>query len=197
MRLLRRCALSCCAFLIYGSLLSAQDGSTLYKEHCAGCHDQVTPRIPPRSALQKMPASRIVRTMDIGLMMSIAYPLRREEREAIASFLGTPGGDAPLPPSAFCSARAPSLATRPSGACSGWSPAFTNTRFQPAKDAGLTAAQISNLKLKWVFGFPGDIIAFGAPTIRNRTLFVGGASGAVYAFRRHGRLNPPRLLVVE
>ena len=79
----------CLVLLVWCCPLLAQDGATLCKKHGAACHDQVSPRIPPRSALQKMPGSRILRTMDFGLMMSIAYPLRREEREAIANVLGT------------------------------------------------------------------------------------------------------------
>jgi mono/diheme cytochrome c family protein len=94
MTFLMRSATSCCAVLICASFLCAQDGVTLYKQHCAACHDQISPRIPPRSALQKLSASRILRTLDFGVMMSIAYPLRRQEREAIATFLGTPGQDA-------------------------------------------------------------------------------------------------------
>jgi polyvinyl alcohol dehydrogenase (cytochrome) len=177
---LMRSATSCCAVLICASFLSAQEGVTLYKQHCAACHDQISPRIPPRSALQKMSASRILRTLDFGVMMSIAYPLRQQEREAIASFLGTAGEDAPFPARAFCSEQGPSLST-PSANWIGWSPTFSNTRFQSAEDAGLTAAQVPNLKLKWAFGFRGDIIAFGAPTIRSGTLFTGSASGTVHA----------------
>jgi mono/diheme cytochrome c family protein len=94
MTFLKRSASSCSAVLICASFVSAQDGATLYKQHCAACHDQISPRIPPRSAVQKMSASRILRTLDFGVMMSIAYPLRRQEREAIANFLGTPGEDA-------------------------------------------------------------------------------------------------------
>ena len=129
MTFLMRSAMSCCAVLICASFLSAQDGLTLYKQHCAACHDQISPRIPPRSALQKMPASRILRTLDFGAMMSIAYPLRRQEREAIANFLGTPGEDAPFPASAYCSEQGPSLST-PSANWIGWSPTFSNTRSQ-------------------------------------------------------------------
>src|SRR5260370_29759413 len=61
-----RSATICCAVLICASSLSAQDGVTLYKQHCASCHDQISPRIPPRSALQKLSASRILRTLDFG-----------------------------------------------------------------------------------------------------------------------------------
>ena len=50
-----------------------------------------------------MSATRILRTLDFGLMMSIAYPMQRNEREAVARFLGTGSDEAP-PPRAFCKA---------------------------------------------------------------------------------------------
>ena len=62
-------------------------GESVYKQRCAGCHDQVNPRIPPRSALSQMPATRILRTLDFGAMMTIAYPMSRNEREAVAAYL--------------------------------------------------------------------------------------------------------------
>jgi polyvinyl alcohol dehydrogenase (cytochrome) len=64
---------------------------------------------------------------------------------------------------------------------SGWSPATANTRFQSAESAGLTAADVPKLQLKWAFGFAGDVTAFAAPTIVNGTIFVGSAGGAVHA----------------
>ena len=153
------------AALFLGSLPALSDDATLpsgeaiYLKRCAACHDQITPRIPPRAALQKMSAARILRTLDFGVMMSVAYPLHREEREAVAKFLGTPGDDAPLPASAFCFNKELSLSITPSPNWPGWSPTFSNARFQSTEDAGITAAQVSHLKLKWAFGFAGDIIA--------------------------------------
>ena len=181
MRLLLRSATGCCAVLICASFLSAQDGAALYEQHCAACHDQISRTIPPRSALQKMSARRILRALDFGLMASIGNPLQRGEREAIASFLGTAGEDVSFPSSAFCSQAGPAILSTPSANWMGWSPTFANTRFQSTEAAGLTAAQVPNLKLKWAFGFPGDITAFGASTIRSGTLFTGSASGTVYA----------------
>jgi len=80
-----------CTFVLQSAPYFGQDGATLYKLHCSVCHDQVSSGIPPRGMLQKMSARRILRAMDAGLMMSVAAPLRRNEREAIASSLGTPG----------------------------------------------------------------------------------------------------------
>jgi len=119
--------------------------------------------------------------MDFGLMMSIAYPLRREDRKAIANFLGTKAKEEPFPPGAYCPEKEPSLSAKSAGNWTGWSPTFSNTRFQSSEAAGLATSQIPNLKLKWAFGFPGDTTAFGAPTIQGEALFTGSASGIVAA----------------
>src|SRR5947209_10117526 len=115
--------------LLAGSRLQAGpvSGEEIYRTRCAGCHEQVNARIPTREALQKMSASRILRTLDFGLMMSIAYPLRREEREAVASFLGTATDDTAIPRSAFCAARQQILSGRTGGNWNGWSPSPSNT----------------------------------------------------------------------
>ncbi len=74
----------------------------MYAEYCAACHEQVDTRIPTRDALAKMSPARILRTLDFGQMMSIAYPMRRDEREAVARFLGKGKDETALPASAFC-----------------------------------------------------------------------------------------------
>src|ERR1019366_6867887 len=74
-------------------------GAEVYQKRCATCHDQMSSQAPLRDVLQKMSAARILRTLDFGLMMGVAYPMKRDEREAVASFLGTEGEDAPPPAS--------------------------------------------------------------------------------------------------
>jgi polyvinyl alcohol dehydrogenase (cytochrome) len=160
---------------------SPPSGAELYARHCASCHDQDSPRIPPRDALTKMSPARILRTLDFGLMMSVAYPLKRAEREAVAAFLGTGPDEAAPPAQAMCKAGRPLAGSTPRGAWAGWSPSPVNTRFQTTEAAGLTAADVPRLELKWAFGFPGDVTAFAAPTVMDGTLFVGSAAGAVQA----------------
>src|SRR5947208_2103159 len=139
-----------CILLAGGRLQAGPvSGEEIYRTRCAGCHDQVNARIPTREALQKMSASRILRTLDFGLMMSIAYPLRRDEREVVASFLGMAGDDTTIPASAFCPADKRILSNQTPGNWNGWSPSPSNTRYQSAEAAGLTAEQIRKLKLKW------------------------------------------------
>jgi polyvinyl alcohol dehydrogenase (cytochrome) len=45
----------------------------------------------------------------------------------------------------------------------------------------LTINQIGHLKLKWAFGFDGDINAFGQPTVIDGQVFVGSTAGLVHA----------------
>lgn len=176
------CALLFAAVLTASSLQAAPvSGEAVYAKYCASCHDEVNPRTPSRDALQKLPAARILRTLDFGLMMSVAYPLRREEREAVANFLGTMDKDVVPAPASVCSPYQLPMSGPSVGNWNGWSPADDNTRYQTAENADLTVAQIRKLKLKWAYGFQDDFIAFAAPGIVNGTLFVGSAGGTVQA----------------
>src|SRR6201998_3520879 len=67
------------------------------------------------------------------------------------------------------------------GEWNGWSPSTANTRYQTAEQAGLTTAQVRHLKLKWAYGFSGDMTSFAAVTVLNGTLFMGSAGGTVQA----------------
>src|SRR5512139_1424664 len=157
------------------------DGAQTYARFCAACHDQTAPRIPPRDALARLSPQRIMRTLDFGLMMSVAYPMRRDEREAVATFLGKGSDDIAPPASAMCKADTRIMSSASKGAWTGWGPTQDNMRFQDAAGAGLDGARIGELKLKWSFGFPGDVIAFAAPTVIQGTVFVGSAGGMVQA----------------
>jgi polyvinyl alcohol dehydrogenase (cytochrome) len=47
----------------------------------------------------------------------------------------------------------------------GWGAGEKNARFQTAANAGLTAAQVPNLKLKWAFGVPNATEMYSQPTV--------------------------------
>ena len=162
---------------------SAQEpnGETVYRQACAGCHDRLSPRIPPRIALEQMSAARILRALDFGVMMTVAYPLRRDEREAVAKFLGRGAGEPAPPASAFCADRRVTLEASSKSAWIGWSPTSANTRFQPSEAAMLAPEQVKRLDLKWAFAFDGDLSAFAQPTVVGHNLFVGSAGGVVHA----------------
>lgn len=156
-------------------------GEAVYQQRCAACHDSGSPRVPPRDELKKLSVTRILRAMDFGVMNNVATKLRQEEREAVANYLGIPGGNGLPPAAAYCADRAVKLTGNGKTEWNGWSPASNNTRFQPADRAGLTLDRVSRLKLKWAYGFDGDIIAFSQPTFLDGHLFLGSASGLVQA----------------
>ena len=158
---------------------AAVSGETVYQRRCASCHDSGSERTPSREALKQLSVARILRTLDFGVMINIAYVLNREEREAVANFLGVPRSDAPVPPQAYCTDRTVSIGASPNPAWKGWGPELSNTRYTAT--SGITLNQVSKLKLQWAYGFEGDVSAFGAPTVLGQTLFVGSAGGAVQA----------------
>jgi polyvinyl alcohol dehydrogenase (cytochrome) len=165
------------------ALLAAPSGDEVYKRKCAACHEQTSERVPPREALQKMPATQILRALDSGAMMSVALTMNREDRIAVASFLGTNTAVSAPPPSAYCRDRAVKISDSPTAVWNGWSPGLDNARFQAAAMARLTLDQVRGLKLKWAFGFEGDVTGFAQPTVINGQIFVGSAAGVVHALR--------------
>src|SRR5690242_1031402 len=50
-------------------------------------------------------------------------------------------------------------------AWNGWGAGIANSRFQDAAGAQLTPEQVSHLKLKWAFGFPGAKSVYSQPTL--------------------------------
>jgi mono/diheme cytochrome c family protein len=79
---------------------AAVSGEAVYKRRCAACHDSNMERTPPRAALQQLSVARILRVLDFGVMINVGYLLNREEREAVANYLGVQRPDAPVPEAA-------------------------------------------------------------------------------------------------
>src|SRR5262249_45991519 len=121
--------------------------------------------------------------LDFGAMMTVAYPMNRDEREAVATYLGTNAPAISYPASAYCRDRSVTVPARPKAAWNGWSPGGNNARYQSAVAAGLSADQVRGLKLVWAFGFDGDVTAFSQPTVIDDQVFVGSAGGVIHALR--------------
>lgn len=115
-------------------------------------------------------------------MMSVAYPMSRDERQAVAAYLGVPGVERGPRPEAYCADRSVRIRARPRSQWNGWSPAADNSRFQSG--GGLRAGDVPRLKVKWAFGFDGDVTAFAQPSVLDGHVFVGSAAGLVHALDR-------------
>ena len=174
-------------FLLALAATAAPSGQEVYQKRCAGCHEQTTDRIPHREALQKMPAARVLRALNSGAMMAIAFTMSGEDRRSVASYLGTDAAISGPPAAAFCSDRGVKLAANPKAAWNGWSPGENNggnnARFQAGDAAKLSLEQVRGLQLKWAFGFEGDVTAFAPPTVIDGQIFVGSAAGLIHAMR--------------
>ena len=67
---------------------AAVSGEAVYQKRCASCHDGGNDTAPPRDALKQLSSARILRTLNFGVMINVAYVLSHEEREAVAKYLG-------------------------------------------------------------------------------------------------------------
>jgi polyvinyl alcohol dehydrogenase (cytochrome) len=183
--MLTRAALVCAILTAVVQARDAQDAAAVYQKNCAACHD--SGRAPSREGLKRLSPERILLTLESGTMMIIGSRRTASERRALAEFLsakafGTePAGG--LPPEAFCrdTARALPGDLLPGPHWNGWGAGLANRRFQSTSAAGLPAADVPRLKLKWAFGFPGDIWANAQPAVAGGRVFVGSAGGRVYS----------------
>ena len=160
----------------------AQDGGALYALHCASCHDggQVA-RAPSRDVIAALAPDRIVGALETGTMRVQGETLTADQRRAIAAYLSTAR---PAPSGATTPISGPrcesASALRPSATdWRAWGVTPANDRFQ--RQPGFSSARAPDLKLKWAFGFDGENAAAANPTIVGDRVFVGSASGRVYA----------------
>jgi polyvinyl alcohol dehydrogenase (cytochrome) len=187
MKQLVRDTIVCVALLVLlAGVSSAEDGAALYKEICAACHDAGIGRAPSPEVLRAMSPERVLAALESGVMISITSARTAAERRAVAEFAtGKPFSQAletAPSPQAMCPATTGRSSNPLAGPLwNGWGANTSNTRLQDGAMAGFTAAQVSRLKLKWAFGFPGDVGADAQPTIAGGRVFVGSQSGNVYS----------------
>ncbi|MGX1164918.1 polyvinyl alcohol dehydrogenase (cytochrome) [Bradyrhizobium sp. USDA 372] len=175
------------ALLIWCSApaLAQQEGAALYAAHCAQCHDgDAQSRMPGRAALQAMSFDHVLGTLTTGSMAAMAKDRSDAERRAIASFVTgkMPTGSAAADAEGRCVQQAGGFPQALDGPrWNGWGVDANNSRFQSADMAGLTAAQVPHLRLKWAYAFPGASVSFAPPTIVGGMLFIGGTDRKVHA----------------
>jgi polyvinyl alcohol dehydrogenase (cytochrome) len=176
--------------LLVAASASAQapSGEAVYKQHCAACHEGSIPRMPTREALRGLTPEHVDTALSSFSMRRQAAALSPAERRAVAAFVtGRPAGSyrAPLeviPKTAYCSTAGSSNAAALTGpSWNGWGINAQNTRFQSAQAAGISAADVPRLKLKWAFGLPGVSASGSQVSVVGNRVFVGSRNGVVYA----------------
>jgi polyvinyl alcohol dehydrogenase (cytochrome) len=159
------------------------DGRAAFERACSACHNGDDPRAPTIDALRARSPQAIVAALTSGSMRYQGLALTGGERRAIAEFVtgrrlrGTVAGTT----IGACARLSPLSDMGAAPSWNGWGASLENTHFQSAEQAGLTAAQVPRLRLKWAFGFPDTASAWAQPTIAGGRLFIGSQNGTVYS----------------
>ena len=153
----------------------------LYKARCAACHEGGVARAPHSLKFQMLGPETVLRALMGGVMAPMAEGITDQDKRRLAEFLGgrALGNSAATPPKS-CPANNAFDIARPAQT-TGWGVDNSNTRFVPPAVAGLAAADIPRLKLKWAFAFQGATRARSQPTLAGGAAFVGSQDGTVYA----------------
>ena len=164
-----------------------ESGFAVFQQRCMGCHGNPNvPRAPLPEAIREMPPEKIYDALTTGAMKGQGAALSEDQRRMVALFMsGRPlgsleQGDAKQMPNQ-CASNPPLADPAAGPAWNGWGVDLTNGRFQTAKAGGLSPAQVPNLKLKWAFGYPNGLSAFGQPAVVAGRVFVGTDIGYIYS----------------
>ncbi len=170
-------------------LLHAQGARAivLFENHCAQCHAAPAPdsRTPNREDLARRTPEAVLEAISTGPMAAMARDLSSEQKRTLAEYVvgrrlgSNSSGDASKMPNR-CAATAIADPTKGPG-WNGWGADAGNTRYQPASAAGLTAAQVPRLKLKWAFGFPNAGSMYSQPTVAGGRVYASSDTGIVYS----------------
>ena len=159
----------------------------LFEKDCTSCHGAANAPAgaPDGLALRKMTPEAVYAAMSKGAHLQMSA-ISDDDKRMIALYLGgrkvdvAKVTDAKLMPNQ-CPTNGAIGNIAASPMYNGWGVDATNSRFQPAKQAGLSADQVPKLKLKWAFGFPAAEIMWGQPTVADGKVFIGNDTGAVYS----------------
>ena len=164
--------------------LSESTGVNLFKSNCTKCHGiTAVEHAPTEATIKQMPPERIYAAITTGSMKDNAAALTDVDKRLLAEYMGgrkldkEDAGDMKNMPNGCVTH--PPVKDVSAPAWNGWGD-LSNTRFQPANGAGLTAGKVSRLKLKWAFGFPGATALYGQ-TVFDGRVFVSSNAGYVYS----------------
>jgi polyvinyl alcohol dehydrogenase (cytochrome) len=165
----------------------SEQGIAIFQTQCMGCHGHPKfPNAPSPVAIREMTPERIHDSLTTGAIKDHGTDLSDVDKRLVAEFMGSrPLGSAKVGDARNMANQCrnnPAMTDPARGpAWNGWGVDASNSRFQPAQTAGLTAAQVERLKLKWAFGFPAGISANTQPTIASGRVFIGSDNGFVYS----------------
>ncbi len=180
-------------FLLAANLVASADedraiGRHAFERVCSNCHsDNPIPRAMTPAQMSELPPETIFKALSEGLMVMQSAALNEIEKRAVAIYAskiewGTVAEQKRAESLTQCAASPPlpgDALTQPHW--SGWGLDLDNTHFQPGDRAGLTAADLGNLELKWALGYAGATTVTTQPAVAGGRIYVGGPNGGIYA----------------
>ena len=164
-----------------------ESGWAAFQTRCMGCHgNPAVPAAPTPEQIRQMSPERIYAALTTGSMKTQGDALSEDQRRMLATFMSARplgslerrcGGEHAQPLRGNPAMTDPTFRTR----VERLGRRYRQYRFQTAKNAGLTPAQVPNLKLKWAFGVPTGLSQYNQPTIVSGRVFVGTDTGYVYS----------------
>jgi polyvinyl alcohol dehydrogenase (cytochrome) len=175
------------AAIFGGAKPGTEFGFATFQTQCTSCHgNPAVERAPSPDAIRMMPPERIYTALTTGVMQAQGAPLNDVQKRGVAEFMsGRPLGSASAGAAKDmpnrCTSNPPLADPAAAPAWNGWGADDANRRSQSARGAGLTAANVPRLTLKWAFGFPAGVSANAQPTVASGRVFVGSDNGFFYS----------------
>lgn len=171
-----------------GASAATEAGYGVFQQKCTTCHGNPQfDKAPPPEVLFQYTPERIYESLTTGPMAAVIGNQLTDAQKRLVSEtvsgrrLGTTGlADADKMPNR-CKANPPLKQAAQRPAWNGWGVDTRNTRYQSAAAAGLAAADMPQLKLKWAFGLPNSTSSYGQPAMVFGRVYVGTDTGYIYA----------------
>lgn len=164
-----------------GENSEAHPGEILYQEHCAACHQGETTRAPHKMFLEMLSPAVIVRTMNEGVMQQQAKNLSTDEKFQLAEYLTGVQAAQSAYKLKDCEVENLQFDYEQPPFASGWGIDPGNSRYIQSEVAGLPSSDVSRLRLKWAFAYPGATRARSQPSYAGGAIYVGSQDGTVYS----------------
>lgn len=191
---IRGMALACLVLLAAASPALAQPvdplpaevrtlGSETYQANCSACHENAGSHAPSAAGLATLSPEIVLRALTSGRMQQQAAHLSDEQRAAVAQVLtnqplGLARAEVPL---VRCTGDAALFDRNRPPVFPGWGMDANNSHAIPTDVAGIGAADLPRLTLRWAFAVPDAIEMRSQPAIAGGAVYLGGTNGTLYA----------------
>ncbi len=168
--------LSVIFLFFYYPAIANEQGFLVYQKHCADCHQDARLRAPSLGAIKKMSENGIRQALTMGVMKEHSRNIDNVDFDKLLLFLSSQTNNITETQINECSEPFP---TQSEILWSNWGNGLSNQRVQ--SKSSLNPQNISQLELKWAFGFNDSIRIRSQPLVTEDTIYIGSQSGHVYA----------------